>query len=89
MALVRAIGKPPNASTFGDYADMFIQKMTANLTRVDLVFDQYLQNSIKGGTRAKRSTTLRKIRTIISNDVKMPANWNRFNEIDVWFGNFC
>ena len=42
---------------------MFIQKMTDNLhgnnTRMDLVFDKYLQNSIKGGTRAKSSTTLR------------------------------
>lgn len=31
MALVRAIGKPQNASTFGDYADIFIQKVTGNL----------------------------------------------------------
>ncbi len=53
-----------------------------NITRVDLVFDQYLQNSVKGGTRAKRSTTLRKIRTIVSNDVKMPADWNSFIEMD-------
>ena len=49
-----------------------------NITRVDLVFDQYLKNSIKGGTRAK----LQKIHTIVSNDVKMPANWNSLIEMD-------
>ncbi len=86
MALIRTMGKPQNASTFGDYADIFIQKVTGNLhgniTRVDLVFDQHLQNSIKGGTRTKRSTTLRKIRTIVSNDEKMPADWHSFIEMD-------
>ena len=65
---------------------MFIQKMTANIhgniTRVDLVFYQYLQNSIKGGKTAKRSTSQRKIHIIISNDVKMPANWNSFIVMD-------
>lgn len=41
----KAIGKLPNASTFGDYADMFVEKVTGHLdgsiTKVDLVFDQY------------------------------------------------
>ncbi|KAL2081649.1 hypothetical protein ACEWY4_023502 [Coilia grayii] len=86
MALVRAIGKLPNASTFGDYADIFVQKVTGylhgNITRVDLVFDQYKQNSIKGGTRAKRSTTRRKIRTIVRRDVKIPSDWNSFIKMD-------
>ena len=86
MALVRAVGKPLNASTFGDYADIFMQKVTCyrhgNITRVDLVFDQYQQNSIKAGTRAKRSTALRKIRTIVSRDVKITADWNTFIEMD-------
>lgn len=82
MALVRAIGKPPNALTFGDYADIFMQNVTGylhgNITRVDLVFDQYQQNSIKAGARAKRSTGPQKICTIVSRDVKIPADWNKF-----------
>ncbi|KAF3835485.1 hypothetical protein F7725_028043 [Dissostichus mawsoni] len=86
MALVRAMGKPHNASTFGEYADVFTQRVASNLhgnvTRVDIVFDRYQQNSIKSGTRTKRSTTQRKVRTIVSRDVKLPANWNSFIEMD-------
>ena len=86
MALVRAIGKPLNASTFGDYADIFMQNVTGylhgNIIRVDLMFDQYQQNSIKAGTRAKCSTSPQKICTIVSRDVKIPADCNKFTEMD-------
>lgn len=68
------------------YADIFMQTVTGylhgNITRVDLVFEQYKQNSIKGGTRAKRSTTRRKIRTIVRRDVKIPSDWNSLIEMD-------
>ena len=50
---------------------------------MDILSDQYHQNSIKTGTRAKRRTTLCKTRTIInSKDVKLPRNWNSFIEVD-------
>ncbi len=55
MALVRAIGKPHGSHTFGNLADAFIQSVKCHLsetcTRVDVVFDQYKQHSIKCGTR--------------------------------------
>ena len=87
MALVRAMGKPPNATTFDDYAAEYRKRVQSNLhdntTRVDVVFDQYLQHSIKSGTRVKRNTTLRKIRTFINSwNVKLPDRWSSFIEMD-------
>ena len=86
MALVRAMGKPQHASTFGEYADVFTQRVTSNLdgnfTRVDIVFDWYQQNSIKNRTRTKRSTTQQKVRTIVNRDVRLPVNWNSFIEMN-------
>lgn len=74
----KAIEKLPNASTFGDYADMFVEKVTGHLdgsvTKVDLVL--YCQNSIKAGTRTK--CAMCKIRTIVRRDVKVPSDWNSF-----------
>ena len=46
------------------------------------MFDQYQENSIKNGTRTKRSTTQQKVRTIVSRDLKLPANWNSFIEMN-------
>lgn len=71
----------------GNYADEFTQRVTTNLhgniTIVDKVSDQYQQNSIKSGTRANCSTALQKVCTIVSSrDVKLPANWNSFIEIN-------
>ncbi|ROL03949.1 UDP-N-acetylglucosamine/UDP-glucose/GDP-mannose transporter [Anabarilius grahami] len=79
MALVRAIGKPQNASTFGDYADICIQKVTGdlhgNITRVGLVFDQYLQNSIKGGTSKTQPHAARNPHHL--GDLMMLKKWQR------------
>ncbi len=50
---------------------------------MDILFDRYMAHSIKGGTRSKRSTSLRKIRTkIASRDTKLPSNWASFIELD-------
>ena len=59
MELVYSIGKPTGASTFGDLADVVIQSMRSNLsnvcTRVDVVFDRYIEHSIKHGSREYRA----------------------------------
>lgn len=69
MALVRVMGRPQGATTFGDLADEFTWKVKSqfrgNNTRVDVVFYRYQQSSVKSGTRAQRSTTLLKIHTIV------------------------
>ena len=83
MAAVQALGKPSNASTFGDLAECFCDQVFSNLrgsqTRLDIVFDEYRQKSIKADTRASRSAKRRKIRRIIDGrGVRLPAVWQTF-----------
>ena len=57
QALVIAIGKPKTASTFGDFADVFIETVLQSGTpfeRIDVLFDRYYDTSIKSGTRKRR-----------------------------------
>ena len=53
-----------NVSTFDEYASMvFVPHITKHLqqsTRVDLVWDTYIDNSIKASTRQKRGKGLRR-----------------------------
>ncbi|KAK5890826.1 hypothetical protein CesoFtcFv8_014309 [Champsocephalus esox] len=56
QALVMALGKPPDTTTFGDYANKFAEtvlKMGEKYQRVDVAFDRYHDKYIKAGTRRK------------------------------------
>lgn len=82
-ALIQAIGKPDEATTFGDLADKFVDnilgKFRSGYTRVDVLFDRYNETSIKDGTRENRSGNAQGIRRRIdSRSVKLPQNWSRF-----------
>ena len=52
MAAVQALGKPSNASTFGDLADCFCDRVFVNLrgsqTSLDIIFDEYRQKIHQG-----------------------------------------
>ncbi|MGH0123935.1 UNVERIFIED_CONTAM: hypothetical protein FKN15_015461 [Acipenser sinensis] len=53
QALVIAIGKPQRATTFGDFADVFVVAVLQGgvlFRRIDVVFDRYYEASLKGGT---------------------------------------
>jgi hypothetical protein len=85
MATVRAIGRPKEATTFGDLGDIFCRSVLGHLgnscSRVDVVFDTYIDLSIKSVTRQKRSENTRKIRRIVdSRDVQLPphSSWPSF-----------
>ena len=59
MAFVRSIGRPKHAKNFGDLADAMKKSVAAfctkySVTRVDLIFDRYLPDSVKNATRSKR-----------------------------------
>lgn len=86
MALVQAIGKPAGAQTFGDLSYIFRMSINANFSnsaRVDVVFDRYFAQSIKGGTRQTRAGKTRPIRRQIdSPNVKLPENWKNFIALD-------
>lgn len=58
QALVVALGKPDGAVTFGDLADTCVNtvlKAGAKYHRIDIVFDRYRKETIKGTTRTRRS----------------------------------
>lgn len=82
MSIVQGIGKPTNTKTFGEYATLFyniVSRYFVKYKRVDLVFDQYKQNSLKNGTRQKRAGQHRPIRKIVDgDDVPLPVKWENF-----------
>ena len=46
-----------------------------NVIRVDVVFDQYLPDSLK-------ETARQKVRKRVSGEIKIPSNWQAFLRID-------
>jgi hypothetical protein len=58
MAAVQSLANRSGAKTFGEWCDNFLKyivsKFSASCTRVDVVFDRYLDNSIRQGTPAKQ-----------------------------------
>ena len=75
--------KPGNERTFSDYAaSSFIPYIRAQLsyvTRLDIVWDEYLENSLKATTRGKRGSGVRQC--VVANN-KLPRNWKEFLLVD-------
>jgi len=67
------------AKTFGDYAIKvfipYIEKRLESADRVDVVWDQYLQNSLKSEARNKRGTGIRRR---VEASTSLPKNWQQF-----------
>ena len=83
MAAVQSIGNRPGAKTFGEWCDIFLKYVASHFSercsRVDVVFDRYLENSIKGGTRAKRKSGKDKgIKRNVDSRQQKIGNWDRF-----------
>ena len=55
-----------------------VSHFSENCTRIDLVFDRYLENSIKGGTRTKRKGKNKGIRRDVESSEQKIGNWDRF-----------
>lgn len=92
QALVVALGKPDKAVTFGDLADTYVRavlKAGSNYQRIDIVFDRYRDETIKGATRTRRTKAAQPIRRVVEGrDVPLPKNWTHFlslpeNKIDL------
>ena len=85
QALIIAMGKPLACKTFGQLADMFVDRVlcaSSRYDRVDVVFDRYREESIKAFTRQRRSKTCRPLRRLIENrEVPLPANWANFTAL--------
>ena len=81
-AVVKMV-KPDTERTFSEYAaDSFIPYIRAQLshvTRLEIVWDDYLKNSLKATTRGKRGTG---VRQRVAADNKLPRNWQEFLRVD-------
>ena len=83
MAAVQSLANSSGAKTFGEWSNQFLRHVTSHFsdscTRVDVLFDRYVKNSIIGGTRDKRkekkSTGIR--RNVDTRDQRI-GNWERF-----------
>ena len=78
-ALANILSPKSNCKSFTQYAkEVFIPYLkfnTKSVQRLDLVFDRYLENSLKTGTRSNRGTGVR--RKVTENGI-LPSNWKTF-----------
>jgi len=82
-AVIIQLLKPATAKTFNEYAQQFfvpyILSKLRQATRLDLVWDHYITDSLKGTARAKRGKGVR--RRVVSG-ATIPGNWARFLRVD-------
>ena len=78
-AVVVNILKPAVARTFDEYAVNvflpYVHRQVQNASRVDVVWDQYKENSLKSDTRAKHG---KGIRRRANGSTNLPGNWHAF-----------
>ena len=80
MANTRKV-KFKDYKTFGDFTRSILEftfKSAKNGHRVDLVFDSYLEKSVKDSERKRRSTVSPTELNIINKDTPLPVETNRF-----------
>ncbi len=75
--------QPAVARTFKEYADQvfvpYIHAQLHDIQRLDIVWDVYLSDSLKQGTRDNRGTGIRKR---VEPKAKLPGNWQSFLRVD-------
>ena len=75
--------RPGTANTFGEYAkEVFIPFVLSHYkyaTRMDLVWDRYLPNSLKSMTREKRGKVVHRR---VGTSVAVPGQWQNFLRVD-------
>jgi len=82
-AAIKQMMKPAAAKTFDEYAQQvfipYISSQLRSVSRVDLVWDIYKDDSLKGTARAKRGKGLRRH---VVGKAALPGNWQNFLRID-------
>ena len=82
-AVIAQMLRPGTANTFGEYAkEVFIPFVLSHYkyaTRMDLVWDRYLPNSLKSMTREKRG---KGVRRRVGTSVAVPGQWQNFLRVD-------
>ena len=82
-AAVVHFNPPGQSKTFRDYGENVIAKhikiWLIKVSRVDLVWDSYIENSLKSSTRGKRGSGAR---NRVLPFVQIPRKWNEFLRVD-------
>ena len=82
-AAIVQMHNPGTAQTFQEYSDLvFLSYVSNQLTtarRVDVVWDVYILDSLKGSTRQKRG---KGIRRRVAPSSRIPKNWKDFLRVD-------
>ena len=82
-ALVNMLKPSANCKTFSDYANLiylpYIKKQLLSTQRVDVIWDRYIEHSLKVQTRSKRRAGIRRR---VEPDVKLPGNWADFLRVE-------
>ena len=82
-AVIVQMLKPAVAKNFDDYAhDVFIPYLSSKrqtVSRLDLVWDRYIADSLKGSARSKRGEGVRRR---VVRAAAIPGNWQNFLRVD-------
>ena len=82
-AAVINILKPGSAKTFSEYSELvflpFVQSQLQKANRVDIIWDEYIPDSLKATARQKRGKGTRRR---VQPNTKIPGNWQAFLRID-------
>ena len=74
MAIVQAIKKGPKMSTCSDFAKVFVRsitKMMEGYSEGRIIFDRYIEGSLKAQTRGKRAAGVDPVKFIISDSTNI------------------
>ena len=82
-AAVVHFNPPGSSKTFGEYGEnviaKYVKRWLIKVSRVDLVWDSYIENSLKSSTREKRGSGAR---NRVLPFVQIPRKWNEFLRVD-------
>ena len=74
---------PKACKTFSEYSTTifmpYLHKQLSNSERLDVVWDRYIENSLKGTTRIQRGSGQR---MIVGGSTPIPRNWASFLRVD-------
>lgn len=81
--LVNMLKSSGLCKTFADYATIVclphIKNQLQKVKRLDVVWDRYVENSLKAQTRSKRGQGIQRR---VQSDVRLPGNWSEFLRVD-------
>uniref|UniRef100_A0A7M5XM76 AWS domain-containing protein n=2 Tax=Clytia hemisphaerica TaxID=252671 RepID=A0A7M5XM76_9CNID len=81
-AAIVNILKPTRASTFHEYSKeftQFVKNQITSVNRLDIVWDVYIEKSLKLSARTKRGKGTRRK---VLEDTRIPGNWQSFLRVD-------